>query len=200
MSTESFENNNVVWQIQQLQQRVGEWWELQTSRFTNNLNLPSASWDWINFSLLWEITKVILIILLVLLIVGAAWQIWQLLSPSLYRLGEQSNDRDRNKQEKELSTTDWLRRSQQFQQQGDYYKAFQCLYLAVLQRLNDHGIAPHQASRTDGEYLQIIQQLPHPQAYQFLLMTHQRLCFGREQASLSLLEECQQAYRDLEAS
>ncbi|AFY76612.1 hypothetical protein Ple7327_1211 [Pleurocapsa sp. PCC 7327] len=200
MSTESFEKNNVVWQIQQLQQRVGEWWELRTSQFTNNLNLPSASWDWINFSLLWETTKVILISLLVLLIIGAAWQIWQLLSPFLYHLGEQSNDRDRNKQEKELSITDWLRRSQQYQQQGDYYKAFQCLYLAVLQRLNDRGIAPHQASRTDGEYLQIIQQLPHPQAYQFLLMTHQRLCFGSGQASLSLLEECQQAYRDLEAS
>jgi hypothetical protein len=199
MAAGSFEKNSVVWQIQQIQRQIGEWWELQSSRLALNVNLPSPSWDWINWSLLWEITKAILILLLVVLIIWAAWQIWQLLSPTLSRLGEQASDRTFNPTEKELSLADWVRRSQQFQQQGNYYQAIRCLYLATLQRLSDRKIALHQISRTDGEYLQIIQQLPRSQPYQFLLATHQQLCFGNGQASLPLLEEYQQAYRETES-
>jgi hypothetical protein len=73
--------------------------------------------------------------------------------------------------------------------------------MAMLQRLNDTGIVQHEPSRTDGEYLQLlIQQLPQPRPYQTLLMTHQQLCFSNVEASPSLFEQCQQAYREIEAS
>lgn len=198
MAANSFEKTNINWQIQQLQQQIGEWWELQTKRLLQNSDLPLSSLDWINFALLWQITKIILIILVCALVISAGWQIWQLLSPSVDRLRNSTIEGTANKREIPLSIADWLRRSQIFQQQGDYYQAFQCLYLAMLQQLSDRNIVPYQGSRTDGEYLQIIQQLPRPQPYQFLLMTHQQLCFGHGQASLDLLQESQQAYREID--
>jgi Domain of unknown function (DUF4129) len=197
MTTESFQKNSISWQIEQWQQRLGEEWELQTRRWISNSDFSFPSFDWINFALLWEITKVVLIILVVVFLSWAAWQIWQLLSPSWYRLTNPTI-RTKDRSEQNLSIPDLLRRSRQFQQQGDYYQAFQYLYLAMLQQLSDRKIAPTQASRTDGEYLQIIQQLPHPQPYQFLLITHQQLCFSNRQASLDLLEECRQVYQEME--
>lgn len=199
MTTELFEKNSVGWQLQQLQQQAGEWWELQTSRLMKNVDFAPPSWGWINginWSLLWQITKTVLIILVILLIIWAAWQIWQLLNPTLYSLRNSSFSRNQDRQQRELSVKDWLVRSQEFQQQGNYYQAFRCLYLGILQQLSDRGIASYQVSRTDGEYLQAIAHLPYSQPYQFFLMTHQRLCFGNEQASLTLLEECQQLYRN----
>jgi small-conductance mechanosensitive channel len=197
MTTESFQKNSIGWQIQQWQQQVGEEWELQTKRWISNSDFSLPSFDWINFPLLWEITKVVLIILVLVFLIWAAWQIWQLLSPSWYRLANPTN-KINERPEKNLSIADLLKRSQQLKQKGDYYKAFQCLYLAMLQQLSDHHIAPSQASYTDGEYLQIIQRLPRPQPYQFLLTIHQQLCFSNRQASLDLLEECQQAYQEME--
>jgi hypothetical protein len=199
MTTKSFEKNSVSWQLQQLQQQAGEWWELQTSRLTDNVDFVPPSWNWINlinWSLLWQITKTVLIVLVILLILWAAWQIWQLLNPTLYNLKNRSSLGNQNQQSKELSVAQWLARSQKLQQQGNYYQAFQCLYLGMLQQLNDRNIAPHQISRTDGEYLQAIAHLPYSQPYQFFLTTHQKLCFGNEQTSLSLLEECQQLYQN----
>jgi hypothetical protein len=71
--------------------------------------------------------------------------------------------------------------------------------MAMLQRLNDSGLAPHHSSRTDGEYLQLVQQLSQPQPYQTLIMTHQRLCFSNAEVSSAVFEQCQQAYREIEA-
>lgn len=199
MSTELFEKSNVGWQLQQLQQQAGEWWEWQTNQWMNNVDFVPPSWDWlnwINWSLLWQITKTVLLILVILLIFWAAWQVWQRLNSTLYRLSNSSFSRDRNRQLQELSVAEWLARSQKFQQQGDRDRAFRCLYLGILQQLSNRGIVSHRVSRTDGEYLQALAHLPNPQPYQFFFITHQRLCFGNEQASLALLEECQQLYRN----
>ena len=42
MKTDNFEKENLGWRLQQLQQRLGEWWELQWSKFFKppNLDLP----------------------------------------------------------------------------------------------------------------------------------------------------------------
>ncbi|MBD0347133.1 MAG: DUF4129 domain-containing protein, partial [Coleofasciculus sp. Co-bin14] len=64
---------------------------------------------------------------------------------------------------------------------------------------NDTGLVPHQSSRTDGEYLQLIQQLPKPTPYQTLLVTHQELCFSNTEASRSVFDQCQEAYREIDA-
>jgi hypothetical protein len=69
----------------------------------------------------------------------------------------------------------------------------------MLQQLNDAGIAPQQPSRTDGEYLQLTQDLPQQQSYQTLLAIHEQLCFGNVEISGSVFEECQEAYREIQA-
>ena len=202
MPTDSFEKNSLGWQLGQLQQRFGEWWELQTSQFSPNR--PEASVpSWLNSPILWLIAKAAFWLLLALLLSWAALQIVRLLNPYFYSLRNQLSQPDDKAREtlvSELSVAEWLERSQKFQQQGNYQEACLCLYKAMLQRLNDAGIAPHQSSRTDGEYLQLIQQLPQPQPYQTLLMTHQQLCFSNAEASPSVFEQCQQAYREIEAS
>ncbi len=202
MPAGSFEKNNWGWQLSQLQQRIGEWWELQTSRFSPdipNLSVPS----WLKSPLLWLIAKAAFWVLLAFLLSWAALQIMRSLSPYVYSLRNQLNqsiDKATKTSASESSVANWLQRSQKFQQQGNYREACLCLYMAMLQRLNDSGIAPHQPSRTDGEYLQLIQQLPQPQPYQTLLMTHQELCFSHTEASSSVFEQCQEAYREIEAS
>ena len=55
----------------------------------------------------------------------------------------------------------------------------------------------HQPSRTDGEYLQLIQQLPQPAPYETVIAIHQQLYFGNAEASQSTFEQCQQAYQQI---
>lgn len=197
----SFEKNSLGWQLGQLQQRFGEWWELKMSQFSPRIPEMSAP-SWWDSPLLWLLFKAVFWLLVALLLSWVALQIMQVLHPYFYSLRNplsQSDDKARQPSVSELSVAGWLARSQEFQQQGNYREACFCLYRAMLQRLNDAGIAPHQASRTDGEYLKLIQQLPQPQAYQTLLMTHQQLCFSNIEASPSVFEQCQQAYREIES-
>ena len=200
MSTDSFEKNSLGWQVYQLQQRIGEWWELQTIKLSKNiLDIPLPSW--LNSALVETIAKVIFWVLVAWLLIWITWQIqrWFLLYlPSLKTPVNPAASRTIKTPIQELSVANWLAKAQQLQQQGNYRGACQCLYRAMLQQLHDRGIAPHQSSRTDGEYGQIIEQLSQPQPYQKLLKVHQELCFGNAQASFSLLETCQQAYREIE--
>jgi hypothetical protein len=199
MSTGSFEKNSLGWQVGQLRQRWEEWFELKTSQTLPKISLPS----WWDSPILQIIAKVAFWIIVGLLVIWAGWQIWRLLRPYIYSLNNSLNqpaDKGTKTLANELSVTNWLQRSQKFQQQGNYREACRCLYMAMLQRLNDSGIAPHQTSRTDGQYLRLVQQLPQPQPYRTLLLIHQRLCFSNTEASSSMFEQCQQAYRDIEAS
>jgi len=201
MPTGSFEKTSFGWQLSQLQQRVGEWWELQTSRFAPNLPDVSVP-SWLDSRVVWIIAKAAFWVILALLLSWAALQIMRLLSPYFYTLTNQLSqpaDRATKTSDSELSVAGWLQRSQKFQQQGNYREACLCLYMAMLQRLNDTGLVPHQSSRTDGEYLQLIQQLPKPTPYQTLLVTHQELCFSNTEASRSVFDECQEAYREIDA-
>ncbi|HEY9652687.1 MAG TPA: DUF4129 domain-containing protein [Coleofasciculaceae cyanobacterium] len=196
MSMGSFEKNNLGWQLSQMRQRVGEWWELKTSQILPNMELPS----WTTSPILETIIKVIFWVVLGLLIIWIVLQLGQLLYPYLYTLKNQGIQRTNSAIITpicELSVTDWWQRSQKFQQQGNYREACICLYRAMLQQLHDTGIAKHQVSRTDGEYLKVVQQLPQPSPYQTLLTIHQQLCFSKTEASPRMFEQCQQAYRDI---
>jgi hypothetical protein len=197
MST--FEKSSWGWQISQMQQRVLQWWEWQVSRF--NSNLPEASLpDWLTSPLLWRVVQIVFWAIAILLIVWTGWQIWQRLRPYIHSLGTQIDRATKatTTSGRELSVADWLQRSQKFQSAGNYQEACRCLYFAMLQRLNDREIVPLEFSRTDGEYLRLIQQLPQPQPYRILLDTHQRLFFGKGEASRAVFEQCQQAYREIE--
>jgi len=195
MSESSFDKTNLGWQLRQLQQRIQEWWELKTPQNIPNVKLPS----WFNSPILWAIAKAAFWLILALLAVWASWQIWQLLRFYIHNFKKrnQTTDESANTTIKDLSVAEWLLRSQKLQQQGKYRQACRCLYMAVLQRLNDGGIAVHQPSRTDGEYLQLIQQLPQPAPYETLITIHEQLYFGNTEASSSIFEQCQQAYQQI---
>ena len=197
MPAGSFDKNSFGWQLRQLQQRLQEWWELKTSHSPPNLKLPS----WFSSPLFWNIAKAAFWLILAMLVIWAILQIWQLLRPYVYTLMKVNLPTEENakKTRQEISATGWLQRSKKFQEQGNYREACRCLYMAMLQRLNDAGIVPHQVSRTDGEYLQLIEQLPQPMPYQTLLNTHELLYFGNAKATPSLFQECEQAYREIEA-
>jgi hypothetical protein len=199
MSTSPFEKSNWVWQIHQMQQRVGEWWEMITTQNTPKISSPS----WFDAPILQIIAKTIFWGIVGLLLTWFVWQIWQLLLPYLHYFNNplrQSNEQSRKAQTRELSVAAHLERSRKFQQDANYREACFCLYMAMLQRLSDNEIAPWESSRTDGEYLQLIQSLPKSNPYQTLLMIHQQLCFSNAEASREVFEECQQAYREIEAS
>ena len=70
----------------------------------------------------------------------------------------------------------------------------------MLQLLDEREVIPAQSSRTDEEYRRSLfkLQVSPPQPYELLLSIHQRLCFSSAEASQSLFEQCQQAYRQIE--
>lgn len=199
MSNGSFEKDSLGWQLSQLQQRFGEWWELQLSRFASNPSQASLP-SWWNSPIIEMLAKAAFWLILGLLLTWIGLQIWRWLHPYLYSLRQSFNHPTQKVTQtpaQSLSVAGWLQRSQKFQQQGNYREACRCLYMAMLQRLSDNGIAPHESSRTDGEYLKLVQQLPQPKPYRTLLMTHQQLCFSNTETSSSDFEQCQQAYQEI---
>ena len=196
MATKEFEQTNFGWQLQQLQRQLGEWVELQFSKrnledwslpdWLKNLSFPS----WLSKAVFWGIVAFLLI--------WISWQLWRVWGSSLSAIPRKLRNLDRQPTTiSELTVSDWLKRSQIFQRQGNYAEACRCLYMAMLQQLNDSGIVPHQPSRTDGEYLQLIQNLPQYRSYETLLTTHQKACFSNTEIRAVEFEQCQQAYRTI---
>lgn len=201
MAANSFEKSNINWQLRMLQQQVAQWWELQTDQFKNNLShapLPFGL-DNLDIETLWLITKILAGLGLAFLLFKIIQVIWQRLSPYLYtfQLHRQIQQSSSKNTQSELTVATWLKRSQKFQQIGNYRDASLCLYKAMLQQLNDGGIIPNEPSRTDGEYLHLTQNLPHSQAYRTLLLMHQELCFNQADISQADFEQCQNAYQHL---
>jgi hypothetical protein len=200
MSTTAFKEDSLGWQLRLLTQRGGEWWELKTSQLTERIpEVPALESEWI-----WQIIKLILWSIIAVLLVWITWQVWLLVRPYLKNLRRRKTAQIEVKQtqaREELSVKDWIARSQQLVQQGDYRQAIFCLYEAMLQKLDEGGIIPQLASRTDGEYLELIQQLQpsQSQSYRSLLLIHQRLCFSRTEASISLWEQSKQIYQEIES-
>ena len=194
--TNPYQKDSIGWQLQQWQQRLGEWWELKTSNTFSDAEAP----DWLLSPTLETIVEVIFWFLVVLIIVWLVWQIWRLVSPYLYRLNlklSQLEPPPHQLAKKELSAAGWLTKAHQFKLQGNYQEACICIYLAMLQYLHEQGVIPHQSSRTDGEYLTLVQQFPNFRPYQTILVNHQGLCFGNVKASSKLVKELQQAYQQI---
>jgi hypothetical protein len=194
MAEASYQRTNLDWQLQQFGRRVNEWVELQ---FTSarpiqgpELSLP----PWLLKTLFW-----------VLLVSFVAWLIWQLVQvfkPYISQLWQPAHRLDqtpRSQPQKSVTVSEWLRRAQNLQRQGNYTQACRVLYMAMLQRLNDTKRLSHQASLTDGEFLQVVQTFPKPQPYRVLIHTHEQLCFSDAQISAEVFNRCQQAYQEIEA-
>lgn len=192
MATESFEKTNWGWQIGQLQQRVSEWWELQTSQ------LPAMPRSEVETPMLGDIVSIAIGAIAVLVCCWMGWRFLQEFFPYFLKK-PRTRARGRTTQTSEsMTVASWLQRSRKFQQQGNYREACRCLYLAMLQRLNDTQIAPHQLSRTDGEYLQLIPPNIPVNSYQILLKNHEEICFGNADITWDNFEQCQRAYREIE--
>ncbi|WP_017316396.1 DUF4129 domain-containing protein [Mastigocladopsis repens] len=199
MSAEAFEKTSWGWQMSQFQQQVGEWFEYQLSRLGWALPefLPQSSIQpW-----LLKLLNLIFWLILGSFLVWVGWRLWRKLRPSFYSwLGaaKKSTDSQGKSTETELHSSQWLRRSQEFSRQGNYRQACRCLYLAMLQHVHDKRILPHKPSRTDGEYLQLLQMSATAmQPYETLITTHEQLCFGNAEIVSENYEHCQQAYREI---
>lgn len=197
MSAGEFQKDSLGWQIHQLQQKLGEWWEWQMRQFNPHLpDITPPTWDQLSWT--WQFIRGLMISLLIALIIWAGWRIWRLLRPYWRNLSRQTLNPVQHQNIKDLSSQEWLKRSQSYQQQGDYYQGCRCIYFAMLQRLHEIGLIPYPNTLTDGEYLDLILGLPQSDGCETLLKIHQQICFGNREASASLLATCEAAYRRIE--
>ncbi|NJP09785.1 MAG: DUF4129 domain-containing protein [Leptolyngbyaceae cyanobacterium RU_5_1] len=190
----NFEKDSIDWQLYQLQQRMSEWFD---RLFQPNGNARPSDWslpDWVLRSLFW--------VIVVMMAVWIVWQLYRLLSPYLGRdwlPGRGQKAESQQQPAEKLTVAQWLQRSRALAQQGNYREACRALYMATIQKLDDRELIPNQLSRTDGEYLRILQTLPNPRPYQVLIRTHERLCFSNTEISEDTFNHCEQAYREIEA-
>lgn len=179
------------WQLTQLQQRVGEWLEVKLRTEDRGLKLDIFP-PWLG-PLLVNIT-------LVLLAGAIVWVCYYIVYPYLRQLW-QNIERAKSAVDRssELETVaEMLAKSQQFQQAGDYTQASRWLYLAMLERLNDAKLIPHRSSRTDREYLSLLNNVPIVNVGEILVSIHERLHFGDCQIAAADFDRCQQAYQQIE--
>jgi hypothetical protein len=199
MTTDAFEKTSWGWQDSQFRQKVGEWLEYQLSGF--NQTLPEFPAGWSLDSWVISLLKFLFWLLVALFLAWVGWRLWQEFSPYLYsKLAAMNNFNTSASKatDNELSVAKFLRRSQELYRQGNYREACRYLYFAMLQQLHEKGILPHKASRTDGEYLQLLQlSRTQIQPYETLITTHEQLCFGDAEIHSENYEQCRQAYGEI---
>jgi hypothetical protein len=188
----SAEKTSWRWQLERLQQQLGEWIEVKSRSDDRDLNLDVFP-PWLA-PLLVRLTWLILAGLSIWFgyrIVYPFWREW---------LVNRQSDVELDRAPVQTYTVaELLARSRQFQHDRDYTQASRWLYLAMLQLLNDAKIVPHQASRTDREYLKLLGTLPSIEIGEVLVSTHERLHFGDVPITAADFDRCQQAYHQLEA-
>jgi hypothetical protein len=192
MSTAA-EKTSWRWQLEQLQQQVGEWIEVKLRSSDRDLNLDILP-PWLG---------PLLIRLVWLILAGLAiWIGYRIIYPYWQRWVAR-NDRSKltldRSPERVYTVSELLTQSRQFQQADDYTQASRWLYLAMLQRLNDANLIPHQFSRTDREYLQLLRTIPMVNVGETLVSIHEQLHFGDRDISSADFDRCQQAYQQIES-
>jgi Domain of unknown function (DUF4129) len=174
MSTAA-EKTSWRWQLEQLQQQVGEWIEVKLRSNDRDLNLDIFP-PWLG---------PLLIRLVWLILAGLAiWIGYRIIYPYWQRWVARNN-------QSKLTLDRSLERV--------YTQASRWLYLAMLQRLNDAQLIPHQFSRTDREYLHLLRTIPIVNIGETLVSIHEQLHFGDRDISSADFERCQQAYRQIES-
>ncbi|MEM7760080.1 MAG: DUF4129 domain-containing protein [Cyanobacteria bacterium P01_A01_bin.40] len=197
MSAGSFKQDGLGWRINLIKQRFGEWSEYRISQ------LDSGDWGFLKSTLLWQIIKFCLWSIIAILLVWMTWQLWLLLR-SYWKRWQRPSDRYTAITPPvitpQLSSTDWVERSQSARIEGDYRQAIFCLYQAMLQLLDERELVAAQSSLTDQEYRRSLLKIEVSpfSSYELLLSIHQRLCFSKAKANQTLWEECHQAYQQIE--
>lgn len=193
-----FRQTGPGWVLGRASRNLGEW--LQLTLFGNDQPLDDylPNWqipEWVYEVIFWAVA--------VILISWASWQLYRLLTP--YMAGLLGTQREfvsvgQVEDAPQTSVEEWVARSRRAQQAGDYREACRALYMAALQRLNDINLIRQQSSRTDGEYLSLLQSLPRSQAYALLVQTHEQLYFGDRPVTAERYQQCQQAFQEISAS
>jgi hypothetical protein len=195
LASGTFKQNSLDWQIQQVTQRFSEWFERLLARVNSggSGNAASQPPEWLLKAVFWFI---------VLGVLGwASWQLYKLLYPYWVTYRQLAQPRNQVDLPPAWQTVpEWLRQARTARQQGNYREACRALYLATLQLLSDRGVIPQEISRTDGEYLTLVQRLNLPPPYRVLIHTHERLCFDRVAISSEVYDRCWQAYQEIERS
>jgi hypothetical protein len=203
VAVEDFQETNINWELQRLGQRIGEGIEGLLAQSGSSTD-PEAAHPWIAQLLFW------LIIGGLVLFVGR-WLyllLWPLLRQWLQGSPINPLPSDASAIAPPLSLSDWLARSHQARQRGQYTEACQALYMAALHHLDQQNLIPLDPSRTDGEYLHLLDHLVNrktsetrtlrnPVPYQMLIRLHERLCFGTDAPSLEECDRCWQAFHAL---
>jgi Domain of unknown function (DUF4129) len=180
------------WQWEQLQQQVGEWIEVKLRSDDRDLQLDIFP-PWLGTFLI-RLTWLLLAGLIVWFgykVVYPFWQQWL----QAQRRSQSALD---TVPVRVYTVSELLAESQQCQRNGDYTGACRYLYLAMLQRLNDTNSIPHQFSRTDREYIQLLRTVPRVNVGEILVSIHEQLHFGNRQISSEDFDRCQQAYQQIE--
>ena len=183
----NFQKTSWSWQLEQLQQRWGEWLQAKLTGVFPKQNLPA-----------WLISAMTYL-LWFLLLAGLTWIIYQMVDFFWQKRGRRRQVSSPVALSLKAKTiAELLAQSQQFQLQHNYSEACRCLYLAMLQRLHDASLIPHQNSRTDREYAELLKQLPTLQNSTVLLRTHEQLQFADRSISAAGFDSCQEAYNQME--
>jgi Domain of unknown function (DUF4129) len=198
MST-SAEKTSWRWQLEQVQQQLSEWIEVKLRSNGNDSPIDSFP-AWLG-PLLVRLTWAALAGLLL-------WFIYRFIYPVCLRWWQERNQnavvnfRSINLEEPApiYTVAELLAKSHQFQANGDYTQASRWLYLAMLQRLNDAKLIPHQFSRTDREYQALLRAVPSIDIGTLLVSIHEQLHFGNEQIGRSDFDRCQQVYQQIDLS
>ncbi|MFK8183053.1 MAG: DUF4129 domain-containing protein [Phormidesmis sp.] len=204
----AYRTNSFAWQTGKLVQQFREWLEYRLSLLEiSGPDLPELP-DWslpeiVQQILFWGLVTALAIWMTFLLYRALEQPIrnWLERTQGWTKLGDRTASPD-----PERSTQYWWQQAQTLAKQGNYKEACKALYRATLQQLHDAQVLPHDASRTDGEYLQSIGQKlnpasPHksvPRPYQLLIGTHERLVFGIADASGEVFKRCRSAYEQIQ--
>ncbi|MBD1914181.1 DUF4129 domain-containing protein [Leptolyngbya sp. FACHB-16] len=192
-----FQRINPGWVIQRETRRVSEWLNLILFGGDRNPNDYIPNWaipEWLLRTIFWTFT--------VTLATWAGWQLYRLLAPYINELRLARTDYvvvGATAPEVGTPVEEWLRRSHAAQQQGNYREACRTLYMAALQKLSDADLIRQQSSRTDGEYLSLLSELPQPQPYEELVRVHELLCFGDRPITAETYQRCQRAFQEISA-
>jgi hypothetical protein len=190
----SFEKTSWRWQLEQFQQRLVEWIEVKLRTDDRGSNFDEFP-PWLGLFLV-RLTWLLLAMLVVWFgyrIIYPYWKKW-----SFNNREQQSTERSNI--DKIYTVTELLDRSNRFKGDGNYHEASRWLYLAMLQRLNDAKLIPHQLSRTDREYIQILRTVPTIEVGELLVSTHEQVYFGDRIVTSEDFDRCQQVYHQIEAS
>jgi hypothetical protein len=190
----SFEKTSWRWQLEQFQQRLVEWIEVKLRTDDRGSNFDEFP-PWLGLFLV-RLTWLLLAMLVVWFgyrIIYPYWKKW-----SFNNREQQSAERSNI--DKIYTVTELLDRSNRFKGDGNYHEASRWLYLAMLQRLNDAKLIPHQLSRTDREYIQILRTVPTIEVGELLVSTHEQVYFGDRIVTSEDFDRCQQVYHQIEAS